>query len=359
MFVCEVCFKETSSPKLKTIGDQIVCSLSCVGLLKPNNKDACDYCKRIVWRDNFYKINNKYYCSEICKDLILKQLNIPSNSKLIQYYKEDLFSNNSGNYALKNAKQLREEVFKFYKDFQFDINTDELPNNKNYTMDYSNNIRKVKTIKLDKSNITNNLSINIDNNYSNRKEKNNNTNSQISNNNWKSKFTKSLSPLNIQNKDKNNLKYLTKSINKEKIYLNKNTHYNYANRKESGEKYEIKNRLLSERNLINNISSYKNIYNNDNNQNYSFINTWNRKNENMKLNNYNTINGNNSNCTNKNSHSYISHNYNKINKVKSKENKKECMICRRKLGNVKILDRDNNAFCSDYCKDEFLKFNNN
>ena len=347
MFQCQVCFKECSYSKLSTIGDQIVCSLSCVGLLKPNIKDSCFYCRRPVWKDNYYKIKNKFCCSEICRDLIIKQLNIPSNSKLIQYYQEDIFYNNEEKYLLKNSKQLREEVLKFYKDFKFDINYDEKQNNKKYTID-SNNFRRVKTIKEDKRK-NNNLNIDIENTYENQNIKKFSTNRQISNNNGKTSLTKVLTPLNFHKQERNNIKNLSKNLNKEKKTFN---NYNSLNSRDKGKKLK-KEIFFSEKNLSNNISNYNGIYN-DYNKNYSFVNTRNNQKENV---NYNSINRNNNNSVKKN-YSFISLNNNKINQEKSKERKKECMYCGRKLGNAKILDRDNNAFCSDSCKDEFIKYNN-
>ena len=140
---CAVCFKDIIWSKIKTIGDQTVCSLSCVGLLHANMRDICGHCKRPVWKDKYYKINNKYYCSEICKNEIINELKIPKNSKLIQFFQENIF-NNDNNYSLKNSKKLREEVLRFYKDFHFDSisNDDE--------KDYSrkNNFTSYKKKKL-------------------------------------------------------------------------------------------------------------------------------------------------------------------------------------------------------------------
>ena len=93
MSVCAVCFKKNINSNLKTIGDQFICSLSCVGQLKSNSKDFCNYCNYPVCKDNYYKINNKYYCSEICKNKIMKKLNIPYDSKLIQHFQENIFFN--------------------------------------------------------------------------------------------------------------------------------------------------------------------------------------------------------------------------------------------------------------------------
>ena len=120
---CSVCFKDNIISKFRTIGDQIVCSLACIGLLNSNEKDSCDYCHRPVWRDSYYKVNNKFYCTEICKDKIISDLKIPYDSKSIQYFQENIFFNDNNKNSISNlinSRQLREEVLKFYKDFQFD-----------------------------------------------------------------------------------------------------------------------------------------------------------------------------------------------------------------------------------------------
>ena len=125
---CQVCFKELYSSKLKTIGDQLVCSLSCVGLLNANDKDSCYYCKKPIWKDNYFKINDIICCSDICKDIALEELKIPKDSNLIKHFRESTFIKNNPIF-LKNTKQLREEVLKAYNDFKFD-SFDELNENK-------------------------------------------------------------------------------------------------------------------------------------------------------------------------------------------------------------------------------------
>ena len=57
---CPVCKTEIFSSKLKTISGQIVCSLSCVGLLESIKTDQCNYCQRPVWSDNYYYILQRY-----------------------------------------------------------------------------------------------------------------------------------------------------------------------------------------------------------------------------------------------------------------------------------------------------------
>ena len=99
---CSACFKDNIISKLRTIGDQIVCSLACVGLLNSNEKDSCDYCHRPVWRDSYYIVNNKFYCTEICKDKIISELKIPYDSKSIQYFQENIFFNDNNIDCISN-----------------------------------------------------------------------------------------------------------------------------------------------------------------------------------------------------------------------------------------------------------------
>lgn len=119
MIQCPVCYREIYSSKLKTIGDQVVCSLSCISYLYSNEKDACDYCKRPVWKDNYYQVKGKNYCSEWCKNYIIEELNIPQNDESIKHFTENTFIDTAP-IALKNTKQLREEVLKVINDFEFD-----------------------------------------------------------------------------------------------------------------------------------------------------------------------------------------------------------------------------------------------
>ena len=103
MSACAVCSEKNIISNLKTIGDQFVCSLSCVRQLKSNSKDSCNYCNYPVWKDNYYIIKNKYYCSETCKNKIIKKLNIPNDSKLIQHFQENIFSNNDNDNVNDNV----------------------------------------------------------------------------------------------------------------------------------------------------------------------------------------------------------------------------------------------------------------
>ncbi len=232
MSFCAVCFKNNSIKNLKTIGDQIVCSISCAGLLKSNEKDTCDYCYRPVWIDNYYKINNKYYCSDFCKDAIIQELKIPNDSKSIHHFHENIFSDNNENILLKNSKQLREEVLKFYKDFHFDTIQDEDQENYNYNSNKNNNSRKNekivnKTKYIDKSKnfkkitltrgqkvkrVKNlNLDFNTINSGRDKKLKYYKTNDNSERKN-KNSLIKAKTSLNIQKKEKNPQKYESKTI---------------------------------------------------------------------------------------------------------------------------------------------------
>ena len=139
--ICNVCGVEISSPKLSTIGNQVVCSLACVGLLTSNKSDACDYCKKPVWKDNYYILNNKYYCREKCKNEMKRRSKFPE--KNIRHIKQNIFPTN--NFPLENSQQLREDVLKIFKDFKFDSIGDYSIDNRNKTPNYSNNISSVRT----------------------------------------------------------------------------------------------------------------------------------------------------------------------------------------------------------------------
>jgi endogenous inhibitor of DNA gyrase (YacG/DUF329 family) len=105
---CIVCNKDHISEDLTTIGNQSVCCLSCVGLLKANINDACSYCGRPVWKDNYYEIDQKFYCSEKCKNIIQKRLIKKKGFKYIKcrHFKEEKYYNDieSPNKKLENKE---------------------------------------------------------------------------------------------------------------------------------------------------------------------------------------------------------------------------------------------------------------
>jgi hypothetical protein len=345
---CSVCFKENPTNKLKTVGDQIVCSLTCVGLLKSNTRDACSYCKRPVWKDNYYRFNNRYYCSELCIDKILNEMNTTQDSKSIQYFHENIF-NNKNNYILKSSNQLREEVLRFYKDFQFDKIDDNDYKNKNEV--YKNKRINLKE-NIVSSDYNNSIDIVVNHKIINRRKASN---------------------LNLKEIIEKN-----SSHSKSKYYINRPSSSNqltaikkaftFTNMKEDEEKSQLKHR-------VNNIqkyedkkyytqTEYKDKYNkvfnfSSNNLPYNFGNTLvqsNNKNDNNdKLDNKKAY-PKNSNFnlfqTPKKGVSYI--NLTKNSSV-GKSSINNCANCGNKFGNISILDRKGNSFCSNKCKDEFNK----
>ena len=118
--LCKVCSKEINTAIFETVGGQIVCCLSCVSLLQANNEDKCCECLRPVWKDNYYKIDTFFYCSEKCKKKAvknhLKKFNTIQDLN-IRHIQNEFFKNDS---PMKNLKELRKEVKEFYKDFDID-----------------------------------------------------------------------------------------------------------------------------------------------------------------------------------------------------------------------------------------------
>ena len=367
---CAVCFKDIIFSKFKTIGEQIVCSLSCVGLLNANNRDICGYCKRPVWKDNYYKINNKYYCSEICKNEIINELKIPKNSKLIQFFQENIF-NIDNNYYLKKSKQLREEVLRFYKDFHFDSisNNDEDDYSKKKTFtsykknkisekdyfsdnnDENKNMRKKIFNKNSSKNSNLKIDINFEESYENSQIKNNmnKTISDLDTNKLKKKLTFS----NIQNiGEKEKVNDRVKRIDKQKIVLRKFKGKNYAiDNKNKNEK----DFSLSDNTLPNTLYNFNNLNQIINSKNNSFI--YSGRNRDINTNvyiNHNTVKSRNNESNIGNNYLTFSKNIKSPTKINSKSG--YCMYCGNVLGNTTFLDRKGNHFCTDNCKEKYLKF---
>ena len=154
---CKVCSREINAATFETIGNQIVCSLACVGLLQSNDEDKCNECQRPVWKDNYYKIDSLFYCSERCKKKVvknhLKKFNTIQNIN-IMHIENEFFKNDS---PMKNLKELRKEVKEFYKDFDMDETAiiKSIPISCKSTFNY-----KDKIIDNDKESINNISSIN-------------------------------------------------------------------------------------------------------------------------------------------------------------------------------------------------------
>jgi len=363
----------------------MVCSLSCVGLLKANEKDSCNYCKRPVWKDNYYEINNDIYCSDLCKQLILEELKMPKDSDLINHFNENTFANINP-VTLKNSIQLREEVLKVYNDFEFDI-IDESNDNLNQIENKLNEIRK---------NINNKDQFNKENkktNVNKYKQDNDLTNININYllkndiisldisknirknmNNYKEKeISKENDLINVQNndnknisKDNNSYQIMGHKVKKTYTFNNIPNHFYYKTN-ENKYKNKISNAI--------NVNKYENYYtykrykdgekkpkisiNIDNNYDNNYSHNYNTISQNLSINNeLNNTNRNNSNEIRRYK-KYIKNedlNSNKKNNNPMKLTKinKICKNCFGKLGNMKFLDRDGNIFCSDKCKKEFF-----
>lgn len=381
MVHCSVCFKDNIISKIRTIGDQIVCSLSCVGLLNSNEHDSCGYCHRPVWRDSYYKVNNKFYCTEICKDKIISELKIPYNSKSIQYIEENIFFNdiNADSFSdINNSKQLREEVLKFYKDFQFDNiiqndniiikaerynNKKSIKNENEYLTDskkgklkYFKKINRYDAQEGKNTNIKD--TTNIEESIDKSKSKNYvgiTTNTFDDRNNLKKVYTSK----NLHNKEDkiNILKYRTKRTKVDR--LNKNIYNSYIDNYYGKEK--VSN---TDKNLLNEI--FSNNINKNGINSYSLINNINYTNGNnsastRNLSSNSNFNSKKSNVSDSSSRKRIS--YNNINKNKTNSVRKDrvlnyCCYCGNGIGRSSFLDRKGNHFCSDYCKEEFIKCGN-
>ena len=363
---CGVCYKEIFSSKLKTISNQMVCSLSCVGLLESTEKDSCYYCHRPVWNDNYYKVEDKNFCSKYCKDKIIEELNISNDSEKIKHYNENFFININPT-SMKTTKKLREEVLKLYDDFKFDnenIDINQLSNRKNSKYNcndyiikeyksenkisndyrkikYSSNIKNPKDYKIDNYNGNKNIleRINLNNTYNNLTEKNVGKNLFIKK---KSNKSDKMNYLDISKTESTSIyKYKQKISDYYKENLKKYQTNNDSNAKEVKTNYNnYFNKKIANK-LILNQYSFDYSYNNDkvetNAQNKN-------KNKSNDLSQYDYL----SNKT-----------YDKNEKYKIVTKRPIiCKVCLRRLGNATFLDRNGNRFCSDECKNEFLNKHN-
>ena len=145
---CNVCSREINSPFFETIGNQFVCCLACVGLLESNNEDKCNQCQRPVWKDNYYIIHSKNFCSEKCKKIAVKKY-LKKNSNIknvnIKHIQNEYFRNDS---PTKNLQELRKEVKELYNDFQFDSTIKSNENSINNNIK-DNNLKEIQNLDND------------------------------------------------------------------------------------------------------------------------------------------------------------------------------------------------------------------
>ena len=200
------------------------------------------------------------------------------------------------------------------------------------------------------------------NNMTNVEEKINNSNSK----NYVRTGTNTLEARNslkkaytfksIQNKDNiNRLNYRTKRTKVDR--LNKNIYNTYIDSTYGEEKVmntdkSFPNELFSNNTNINEIKSYSFI-NNFNNINYLNSNSNTRNLSSNSNSNFTNIKTNVSDSSTK---GLLYIDKNKTNSVRKENVANYCCFCGNELGRSSFLDRKGNHFCSDYCKEEFLKY---
>ena len=108
---CHVCNKDKICENFSTIGNQTVCCLSCVGLLKSNKDDACACCQRPVWKDNYYEVNNSFVCSEKCKNAIKETLIKEKGVEYVKFkhFNEQKYYSTPKNKEFDDLKEEKEE----------------------------------------------------------------------------------------------------------------------------------------------------------------------------------------------------------------------------------------------------------
>ena len=370
---CPVCYTEIFSSKLKTIGDQIVCSLSCVGLLQATDKDSCYYCQRPVWIDNYYIMKDKHFCSKYCKDMMIDQFNIIDNSENVKNINENCFST-AKPVLLNNTKKLRKEVLELYNDFKFDLNIDSNKENINDNKAIHHNHNYTNTVKV---HISDNGLVNTINNVNCSFDRvDNNKNLNLLNDKSEIKTIKKMIIDRIKNNNKDNNQFYESSYQSKDLIIKKN---NYL--KDRNNNYIEKKAPLSNRNKNNQENSWydKNTFHKEKDISFypthiinsSFNTQDNLKKENKKNMNHCTYNSFSKNDLNNKGKgiTYLSNDLSKNIPITNKSNniirnkytsrianKKSiiCKFCLRILGNATFLDRNGNRFCSDECKNKYL-----
>lgn len=254
---CHVCSKEIACPKYETIGKQVVCCLSCVGLLISNEEDKCDQCQRPVWKDNYYIFHSKNYCSEKCKITAVKRY-LKQNTSLsgvnIKHIQNEYFRNDS---PIKNLQELRKEVKELYNDFEFEDNCSskkipELSENKTINTIYSDKSQKQNQEVNESINNNSNIKNNIEPEYNN-----NNINNNLADESFnKLKLIPNrIESLKIGNNDNNIIKY-KESFNGPRLLSKKKILKSYR-RQKNNYSFDNKDRMIYDTNDMDNIPKLK------------------------------------------------------------------------------------------------------
>ena len=81
-------------------------------MLHSNEIDKCEICRRPVWKDNYYIVESKYYCSDNCHKKAVKKYNkenILTKNLNINHIKNEYFRMQSISELRKEKKELYAE----------------------------------------------------------------------------------------------------------------------------------------------------------------------------------------------------------------------------------------------------------
>ena len=112
---CQVCSRELEGVEFRTISDRAVCSLSCVGLLIASNNDKCHECLRPVWKDNYYVIENDFFCSFKCKEKTRKKLIKERCHLTVKHCQDERYYNIT---PQKEINELRKEALEIFNELE-------------------------------------------------------------------------------------------------------------------------------------------------------------------------------------------------------------------------------------------------
>ena len=274
---CQVCNRELEGIEFRTICDRAVCSLSCVGLLTATKNDKCHECLRPVWKDNYYIIENDFFCSFNCKEKTRKKLLKERSHLTVKHCQDERYYNIT---PQKEIKELRKEALEIFNELENshvsprkNLNTScplqeiiEISNSKEVEKKSSpKNIKKTGIISIPKPNIISKKTKNV---VFKRKiakptiYKNMSTGNLHSNSSHKNKY--------ILTVFSNNIKNNSKILNKINIKISPTKKAVSSEHKHNFKKMNIgsckNNNASSKRYCTTNLVNYNN--NNNNNQIY-------------------------------------------------------------------------------------------